>query len=338
MRSGAVPRVAQVDRLEVRVLVDNSVDMLSTPGPAAEPELAGLVRRGMRLIAGRCLCCGAHGFACTVTSQRGAEKRTVLFDTGPDPLVLLGNAAKLGIDWGEIDAIVLSHGHFDHTGAVLAALDAIRNRKGGAKVPVYLHPDMFGRRGQALPDGTIVVLEDVPPPDLLREAGAEPIVTADATDLFDGLFRVSGEIARVTPFEVGLPGHLRRSDDEQGWEPDPLLMDERFLAVEVAGKGLVVFSACSHAGIVNVLHQARVDFPDTLLHGVVGGFHLVGSNEAIIPQTIEALKPFAPAVIAAGHCTGWRAQVALAEAFGQAVLAPAAAGKSYQFQAEGKYR
>ena len=326
-----MPRAAPVDRLEVRVLVDNSVDMLSTPGPAAESELVGLVRRGMRLVAGRCLCCGAHGFACVVTAQRGADKRTVLFDSGPDPLVLLGNAAKLGIDWGEIDAIVLSHGHFDHTGAVLAALDAIRNRKGGGRVPVYVHPGMFRRRGQALPDGSVVKLEDVPSPELLREAGGEPFVTADPASLFDGLFHVSGEIARLTPFEVGLPGHVRRSDDGGRWEPDPLLMDERYLAVDVAGKGLVIFSACSHAGIVNVLRHAGADFPDRPLHAVIGGFHLAGANEAIIPQTMEAMKPFALSVIAAGHCTGWRAQAALVATYGQAALAPTAAGKSYAF-------
>jgi 7,8-dihydropterin-6-yl-methyl-4-(beta-D-ribofuranosyl)aminobenzene 5'-phosphate synthase len=74
-----------------------------------------------------------------------------------------------------------------------------------------------------------------------------------------------------------------------------------------------------------------VDFPDRPLHAVIGGFHLAGGNEAIIPQTIEAMKPFALSVIAAGHCTGWRAQAALAEAFGQAVLAPTAAGKTYTF-------
>ena len=85
-----------------------------------------------------------------MTAQRGAERRTVLFDTGPDPLTLIGNAAKLGIDFGEIDAIVLSHGHFDHTGAVLAALDAIRSRKGGGRVPVYLHPLMFRPAGAGL--------------------------------------------------------------------------------------------------------------------------------------------------------------------------------------------
>ena len=320
-----------VERLEVRVVVDNSTDMLSTPGPAAESELGGLLRRGIRLVSGRCLCCAAHGFACTVTAQRGAERRTVLFDTGPDPLVLLGNAAKLGIDFGEIDAIVLSHGHFDHTGAVLAALDAIRNRRGGGRIPVYLHPLMFRRRGQSMPDGTIVTIEDVPSIELLLEAGAEPIVATKAQSLFGGLAHVSGEIERVTPFEVGLPGHLSRSEDGSDWEPDPWIIDERFLAVDVAGKGLVVFSACSHAGIVNVLHHARATFPDTPLHAAIGGLHLAGSNEAIIPQTVEALKPFSLSVIAAGHCTGWRAHAALVQAFGDSILAPAAVGKTYVF-------
>ena len=71
---------------------------------------------------------------------------------------------------------------------------------------------------------------------------------------------VSGEIERVTPFEVGLPGHLRRTEDGSDWEPDPWIVDERFLAVDVAGKGLIVFSACSHAGIINVLKHARATF------------------------------------------------------------------------------
>lgn len=320
-----------VERLEVRVLVDNSTDMLSTPGPSADSELGGLLRRGMRLLSGRCLCCAAHGFACTVTAQRGAERRTVLFDTGPDPLTLIGNAAKLGVDFGEIEAIVLSHGHFDHTGAVLAALDAIRSRKGGGRVPVYLHPLMFRRRAQALPDGAIVTIEDVPSIELLLEAGAEPVVTTGPQSLFGGLMHVSGEIERVTPFEVGLPGHLRRTEDGSDWEPDPWIVDERCLAVDVAGKGLIVFSACSHAGIINVLRHARATFPDTPLHAAIGGFHLAGGNEAIIPQTVEALKSFSLPVIAAGHCTGWRAQAALAHAFDNSALAPTAVGKAYIF-------
>ena len=124
---------------------------------------------------------------------------------------------------------------------------------------------------------------------------------------------------------------MRRTDDGNGWEPDPLIMDERWLAVNVAGKGLVVLSACSHAGVINVLKHARASFPEEPLHGVMGGLHLAGPNEAIIPQTIEALAEFNLSSIAAGHCTGWRALAALANAFGDKVLAPSAVGKHYTF-------
>ena len=104
------------------------------------------------------------------------------------------------------------------------------------------------------------------------------------------MFHVSGEIPRVTTFERGYPGQVRRTADGQGWEPDELLMDERLIAVNVAGKGLVVLTACSHAGIVNVLTHARASFPDVPLHAVMGGLHLSGTNEAIIPQTVEGLR------------------------------------------------
>jgi 7,8-dihydropterin-6-yl-methyl-4-(beta-D-ribofuranosyl)aminobenzene 5'-phosphate synthase len=124
---------------------------------------------------------------------------------------------------------------------------------------------------------------------------------------------------------------VRRTEDGKSWEPDELIMDERWMAVHVAGKGLVVFSACSHAGIVNVLKHARASFPDVPLHAVMGGLHLSGANEQIIPQTIDAMKEFELATIAAGHCTGWRAMAALANAFGDKVVAPSAVGKRYVF-------
>jgi 7,8-dihydropterin-6-yl-methyl-4-(beta-D-ribofuranosyl)aminobenzene 5'-phosphate synthase len=120
------------------------------------------------------------------------------------------------------------------------------------------------------------------------------------------------------------------TDDGNGWEPDPLIMDERFVAVAVKGKGLLVFTACSHAGVINVLKQARSCFPALPLYGVLGGFHLSGTNERVIPDTVEALREFDLSVIAAAHCTGWRATGALANAFGDAVV-PSAVGKLYKF-------
>jgi 7,8-dihydropterin-6-yl-methyl-4-(beta-D-ribofuranosyl)aminobenzene 5'-phosphate synthase len=231
---------------------------------------------------------------------------------------------------GIVEAIVLSHGHWDHCGAILRALEMIRLRSGRRPTPTYMHPGMYATRAMKAADGSMRPFADVPTADMLAQQGAEVIHATAPQAVLDDLFYVSGEIPRVTPFEVGMPGQYRRTGDDGNWEPDPLLVDERFVAVDVRGKGIVVFTACSHAGVVNVLEHARDCFPGRPLHGVLGGFHLSGGNEAVIPQTVEAMTAFDLDVIAAGHCTGWRAINALAQRFGDAV-APSAVGKLYRF-------
>lgn len=320
-----------VDRLEILVLVDNSTDILSSTPSHVESEFAGLTRRGIRMFAGKCLCCAAHGLSCLVTAWRGAASHTVLFDTGPEDYAFERNVTRLGADLGIVESIVLSHGHWDHAGAMLLALNLIRSRAGGRKIPFYAHPGMFHSRAVKLPNGTLLRLEDVPSVKDLTAFGAEVMVTDEPQALLDGMFFVSGEIPRVTPYERGLPGQVRLMEDGESWESDELLMDERFLAVNVADKGLVVLSACSHAGIVNVLMHARDSFPGVPLHAVMGGLHLAGPNEAVIPQTVEGLRAFNLKAIAAGHCTGWHALTALANAFGDKILAPSAVGKRYTF-------
>jgi 7,8-dihydropterin-6-yl-methyl-4-(beta-D-ribofuranosyl)aminobenzene 5'-phosphate synthase len=189
---------------------------------------------------------------------------------------------------------------------------------------------MFRSRARRLPDGRFLPQKDVPSAAELTARGADVVVTREPQILLDGAFRLSGEIPRVTPFETGLKAHFQRSETGE-WRPDPLLIDERWLAAKVAGKGVVVFTACSHAGVVNVLADAKASFPDDPLHAVAGGFHLAGPNEPIIPETVEAMKAFGLKVIAAGHCTGWRATTALVGAFGEDVVNPSAVGKRYVF-------
>jgi len=138
----------------------------------------------------------------------------------------------------------------------------------------------------------------------------------------------------VSSFETGRDDHLCRTSSEAAWEPDPLLMDERMLVAQVRGLGLIVFSACSHAGIVNVCTHVRSLFPDIPIYAVMGGLHLAGVMERIIPDTVEGLKPFNINHIITGHCTGWRALHALANAFGDAV-SQSAVGTTYTFDAAG---
>jgi 7,8-dihydropterin-6-yl-methyl-4-(beta-D-ribofuranosyl)aminobenzene 5'-phosphate synthase len=108
-------------------------------------------------------------------------------------------------------------------------------------------------------------------------------------------------------------------------------MDERMVVVNVRGLGLVVFSACSHAGIVNVCTEVKRLFPEIPIYAVMGGLHLGGVMEKIIPQTVEGLKPFDISHIITGHCTGWRALHGLANAYGDRV-SQSAIGTTYTFE------
>jgi 7,8-dihydropterin-6-yl-methyl-4-(beta-D-ribofuranosyl)aminobenzene 5'-phosphate synthase len=237
---------------------------------------------------------------------------------------------KFPVDLGSVEAMVLSHGHWDHAGAMPRALQLIWQQNGGRDIPTYMHPGMFGSRALKMPDGTMREMEDVPSTEMLNQNGARVISVTEPQFVLDGMFYISGEIPRLTSFEEGFPGQYRKTEDRAGWEPDPLIMDERFVAVNVRGKGLIVLTACSHAGVVNVLNHARNSFPEVPIHCVLGGFHLSGATEKIIPKQVEALREFKVGTIAAAHCTGWRAVAALSSAFGDAVV-PASVGKKYIF-------
>lgn len=325
--------INSVDSLEVQILVDNTTDMLSSTPAGVENESAGLFRRGGRMTADRCFCCAAHGLSCLLTVHIGEQRHTLLFDTGPEEYAFERNASRLGIDLGSTQAIVLSHGHWDHAGALLLALQMIRTKRRDAPIPFYGHPDMFVTRAVKMPNGERRVMDNIPTPAQLESHGAQVVLERKPVAVLDGTFLVSGEIPRRTEFERGYPGQVRLNPNNEQWEDDALLMDERWVGVRVKNKGMVVFSACSHAGIVNVLHHCRELMPNEPIYGVFGGFHLSGVNEAVIPQTVAGIEEFSPKLIGAGHCTGWRAISALSRVFDDQVLAPTAVGKHYRISA-----
>jgi len=319
----------EIDGLEVLVLVDNATDSLSTNPSVATPEWV-LLRQGGRLpiLSGQATCHAHHGLSLLLSAHIGRERRTVLFDAGPEDATFLRNTQVLGVELGAIEAVVLSHGHWDHAGGLLAAVENISKARGSAQVDCLMHPDMFAPRAMRRPGGELIPFQPIPSPAELEKVGAKVVLTREPQSIAGGTFQVSGEIPRVTPYETGFPGHVRKSAGVESWEPDPLLVDERFLWVRVKDKGLVVFTACSHAGLNNVLLHAHSLAPGVPLYGVFGGLHLAGATEKIIPETVADLKALNPRLIAAGHCTGWRAMSAMAKAFGDE-LVPLAVGKRY---------
>jgi 7,8-dihydropterin-6-yl-methyl-4-(beta-D-ribofuranosyl)aminobenzene 5'-phosphate synthase len=198
---------------------------------------------------------------------------------------------------------------------------------------VDLHPDRPDQRGGRLPTGDFALLPPEPTFEELEAAGGRLLLRNDL-HVVAGMFAGSGEIDRVTEYETGLPGHHSWRGDVV--EPDPLIMDERFLAARVRGRGVSVLSACSHAGVVNACLGARSLFPDDAIDVVLGGYHLAGAPmEPRIPETVRDLKNLIdPRVIAPGHCTGWRAKAALAEAFAPGRYGPSVVGTRYTLLAE----
>ncbi|GKS59289.1 MBL fold metallo-hydrolase [Nitrospira sp.] len=316
------------DRLDVLVIVDNVTDSLSTNPECVASEWIGLSKMGrLPRLSGRATCCAHHGLSLLLTAHVGNSSHTLLFDAGPEGATFVRNAEILDVDLSTVGTVVLSHGHWDHAGGLVAAIEEISKDR-GSNVDCFVHPGVFAERAMKLSSGEYLKFEPVPQPDALAGAGATVINTREPQVLGGGTFYLSGEIPRVTSYEVGFPSHVRRREDGQSWEPDPLILDEQFLSVHVKNKGQVVFSACSHAGIVNVLTQARTVLPSVPLYGAFGGFHLSGTTEPIIPETVSDLQKFGLKMLAPGHCTGWRAVGAMTKAFGN-TLVPSAVGKRY---------
>jgi 7,8-dihydropterin-6-yl-methyl-4-(beta-D-ribofuranosyl)aminobenzene 5'-phosphate synthase len=298
-----------VDEVRVTTLVDNAYDGL-LPGDdvvrragIAHPVPAPQFEGGQTIVGLR----AEHGFSALIETRRGDQRSTLLFDTGLSPDAMVENADRLQISFDDVQATVLSHGHFDHAGG----LAGVAQRRGRAGMPMTLHPAVWTRRRLTLPGGG-----DLELPTLSRAAlEAEGFAVIERTVpsiLLDGSVLVTGEVDRTTEFERGMPP-AHQAWDGSAWRHDPLVVDDQALVVHVRGRGLVVVTGCGHAGVVNIVRHAMRLTGVSRLAGLVGGFHLGGpAFEPVIEPTVAALEQWDPALVVPGHCTGWRAQHALA--------------------------
>lgn len=324
-----------VDRAVVLTVIDNVFDLLLTSTEVARRIGPGSVEGlNMPVVKAPLLESGGffdspvaeHGLSFLVSVTMGSERRTLLFDTGSSVGALVHNLRVLGADPAEIEAIVLSHGHFDHTMGLNGLAGTL-----APLPPLVVHPDAWLRRRVNIPGRDPWEL-----PTTSREkvcaTGFRVIESREPSLLLGGGILVTGEIERSTGFEQGLPVHEAYRDGR--WQPDPFLFDDQALVANVRGKGLIVITGCGHAGVVNTVRYSRKITGVDRVYAVLGGFHLAGLlYEAIIPATVETLREIAPQVIVPCHCTGWRAIHALADAFPDAVL-PSSVGTRYVFEAD----
>jgi 7,8-dihydropterin-6-yl-methyl-4-(beta-D-ribofuranosyl)aminobenzene 5'-phosphate synthase len=311
---GEVLALEPVDEMSVLTVCDNTVDLLLTnEGPAKRIALAGpgpdipmlpapLLQPGQA----RDVPLAQHGFSALVEIRKGGQVHRLLFDTGVTPAGCVENLLRLGQDPAGIEAIVCSHGHFDHT----TGLSGLIGRVGRANLPVLIHPEFWTRRRLAVPGGDPFELPTTSR-RALEQAGFDIIEQQQPSFLYDQSVLITGEVDRVTRFEKGFPIHQAWRGGS--WQPDPLILDDQALIVNVAGRGLVVLTGCGHAGVINICRYAQRLTGTAKLHAVIGGFHLSGRLfEPVIADTVSALEQLAPDVIVPAHCTGWKATHAIA--------------------------
>ncbi len=301
-----------VDELLVTTLVDNVYDALLAGdertrrvpinvATTAAPQFDG-GRTAVGLVA-------EHGFAALVTVRRGETTTSLLFDTGISPDGMVTNADRLGVDLSAVQGVVLSHGHFDHAGG----LAGLARRLGSRRLPMVVHPHAWTRRRLAVPGREPDELPTLSPRALSGE-GFTVVERREPSLLVDGCVLITGEVDRTTEFERGMPPSPEGWTGE-AWAHDPLVIDDQALVVHVRDRGLVVVTGCGHAGAVTIVRHARRLTGVERLHGLIGGLHLGGpAFEPVIGPTVAALTELTPTLVVPGHCTGWRAQHALAAA------------------------
>lgn len=302
----------EADSLEITTLVDNQIDAL-LPGDEQVRRRpwarAGVHNPYLDAPAVASPLKAEHGFSALVTVVRGEERHTVLFDLGVSPHGLIENMDRLEIDAREVEAVVLSHGHFDHTGGI----EGLVARLGRAAMPLVLHPAAYTRRRAAPPGSEPTPL---PPPSrsAIEGAGFELVEARDPSLLFAGMLLVTGEVERANPFERGFRFFER--EIRGGWEAEPHLLDDQALVVHLRDRGLVILSGCGHSGIVNIVRHAQGLTGVRRVHAILGGFHLSGPYfEPAIGPTVEAFRAFDAKLIVPAHCTGYKPQMAIAAAY-----------------------
>jgi 7,8-dihydropterin-6-yl-methyl-4-(beta-D-ribofuranosyl)aminobenzene 5'-phosphate synthase len=259
----------QVDRVRLTVLAEDTVREKRSPHLKAK-----------------------HGLSLLVEATMPTADLRILMDAGPPPNVALRNATAIRARVGELDAIVISHGHYDHIGGLLQIL-----KRNSRPVPVIANPKVFNPKFAYKPNLQFIGPNFDQPS--VKAAGGILVLASNPVMIAAGV-TTSGEITRETAFEK-TEGFWTVEYNRLVQDP---MSDEQALLINVKDKGLVVITGCAHSGIINTLKQARKMSSVDTIYAVVGGLHLDKAADARITATVDEFSRINPKVIYPCHCTG----------------------------------
>jgi 7,8-dihydropterin-6-yl-methyl-4-(beta-D-ribofuranosyl)aminobenzene 5'-phosphate synthase len=297
------PAIPEAEKVAVTIVADNYFDINASRHKIAKrfsrtqgstPESWGLHAE--------------HGLSYHVETTVNGARHTFLFDYGTDAHGVLRNMELLRLELNGLEALALSHGHWDHYLTLVELLKA----KGGMLrdgTPLHVGEEAFVERFSKEADGAVsmgrldrAAIEALGRVRIVESTGPTPLVPG-------ALF--SGPVEMVTGYEkVAARMALKRGDQFV----QDLFPGERAVVMNVKGAGLVVLSGCAHRGIVNAVKHAQKVTGIQTVHAVVGGFHLTGTTPEVIQRTVADIKAIAPTYVVPTHCTGFQAIQAFAQA------------------------
>jgi len=293
-------RIPEADKIVITVIADNLADALRPHDRIARRhEVASSVLEfGLH---------AEHGLAYHVETEVDGRAHSFLFDFATDFQGVGKNMALLKLDLKGIEALVLSHDHFDHQAALIGLLRTNRADI-PRRIPFFVGEGFFSGTYFKKPGGPAMSLLALDREEVEGLGLVEIVVVRDPAPIVPGAYS-SGRIERVTDYEQIPPVFVRKSGEELVPEE---FAGEQAVILNARGKGLVVLSGCAHRGIINTVRHAQKMTGIGKVHAVIGGFHLSGAGQELIRKTIADMRDIGPDYVVPAHCTGFEAVAAFA--------------------------